>query len=293
MDRLLVIGGSGLLGSKVVEIAKKDYEVFGTYNKHLISGNKMYKLDTCNRQHTFELIEKLKPDCVIDAHGIADLDYCEVHNEEAWQSNVDSSKNAAEACKKIGAKYMFISTDNVFDGRKLRYTEKDSPHPLNYYAKTKVVMEHILPTLDVNYIIARTTGFYGTGGFGKVSFTTWLINKLKNKEQVRIVTDQRNNATLTDNLTEFLLELYQKDAIGTFNITGKDCISKYDLANKIATVFGLDKRLIKPITIAELNLLAPRPGSINMVTNKVERITKLKPLTVDEGLSILKKQMLE
>ncbi len=290
MDKILVIGCSGLLGNKIMQLGNGRFEMTGTYNSHAFEGKNTVRLDACDRPAVFKLMDKVKPDCVIDTHSLTNLDYCETHPEDTWQQNVDSAKNVAEACKKFGSKYIFMSTDVVFDGKKLRYTEKDKPHPLCYYAKTKLIMEYVLATLDVNYIVARSSVLYGTGGSGKVSFLVWLINKLRNKEQVRIVTDQRNNPTLTDNLTEQMFRLYEKDETGIFHITGKETISRYDFSVGAAEYFGLDTSLITPITSAELNQIAPRPGSVSMETDKVERATGIKTLTVKEGLAIFKKQ---
>ena len=95
-----------------------------------------------------------------------------------------------------------MSTDYVFDGKKMKYTEKDKPHPLSYLARTKVIVEQMLWVLDVNYVVARTSVIYGKGGLNKVSFARWLIEKLKKGEQVKIVSDQLNNPTFVDNLAE-------------------------------------------------------------------------------------------
>jgi dTDP-4-dehydrorhamnose reductase len=293
MERLLIIGCSGLLGSRLREMAKGTFEVFGTYNSHEVEADNTFKLDVTNREGTFRLIDKLKPDCVVDTHAMNNLDYCETHIDETWRVNVDGTRNVAEACKNFGSKYIFLSTDYVFDGKKLRYTEKDKPHPLNYYAKTKLVAECMLSALDMNYIVARTSVMYGMGGMNKVSFVAWLISKLGNKEGVRIVNDQRNNPTLADNLAEFLLRLYQKDEGGLFHITGKECLSRYDFALEIARTFGLNKSLITPITTPELNQIAKRPESVSMSAEKAERVANMKALDVKEGLQILKKQMAE
>ena len=291
MERLLVIGCSGLLGSRLMEMAKSEYEVFGTYNSHEVKADNAFRLDVTDRENSFKLINKIKPDCVVDTHALNNLDYCETHMDETWRVNVDGARNVAEACKNFGSKYIFLSTDDVFDGKKLRYTEKDKPHPLNYYAKTKLVAECMLAALDTNYLVARTSVLYGRGGMNKINFVVWLIDKLRDKEKVRIVNDQRNNPTLADNLAEFLLKLYKKDESGIFHIAGKECISRFDFAMEIARTFNLDRGLITPITTPELNQIAKRPDSVNMSTEKAERAANMRTLTVKEGLQILKKQM--
>ncbi len=291
MDKVLIIGISGLLGSRAYEVGKEKYKIFGTYKEHEVKGENFFYLDVTQRKKVFDLIEKLKPELVIDTHALHNVDYCETHPEEAWLINVDGTKNVAEACKKVGCKMIFISTDYVFDGEKLRYSEKDKPKPLNYYAKTKLIAERILDALDVNYIVARTAVLYGKGGMGKLNFVLWTIQKLKNKEKIKIVTDQYNNPTFADNLAEILFALYEKDAKGVFHTVGKDCLSRFEFALKIAKIFGLDSKLIEPIITPELNQIAPRPRKVDLITEKVKRITGIEPLGVEDGLKILKNQL--
>ena len=291
MERILVIGCSGLLGSRLMALGENRYKVFGTYNMHEVKAENAHRLDVLDRANVSKLVNRIKPDCVFDTHAITNVDYCETHQEEAWKSNVEGSRNIAEACKSEGCKYVLMSTDYVFDGTKLKYTEKDKPHPLNYYAKTKLIAEYMLAALDINYIVARSAVLYGNGGAGKVSFPIWLINELKAKKKVRIVSDQHNNPTYSDSLVEFLFRLCDKDETGIFHIAGKECVSRLEFAKDIAHVFGLDTSLISQITSSELNQVAIRPNNLNLSTEKAERVSGLKALTVNEGLSLFKKQL--
>jgi len=291
MSRILVIGAGGLLGSTLMSLGKD--EMFGTYNTRPIEGSNLFQLDATKRQNAFKLVEKIKPDLVIDTHSITNVDYCETHPEEAWSVNVEGTKNIAEACKTFGAKMIFISTDYVFDGKKTTgYTEKDKPKPLNYYAKTKLIGEKILEALDVDYIIARTAVLYGHGGIGKISFPLWVVDKLKKKETINVVIDQYNNPTYVKNLAETLLLLYKKDARGLFHITGPECISRYDFAKLTAKTFGLDESLIKQTRTPEINQVARRPEKLNMSNEKLRRVSKANLVGINEGLQALKEQML-
>ena len=291
MDKLLVIGGSGLLGSKVLEMGIDKYEIYSTYSTHKIPGKDNLRLDVTDRNDVASTIEQIKPDFVIDTHALHNVDYCELHKEEAWNVNVDGTRNVAEASKLAGAKYVFISTDYVFDGKKLDYTEKDKPNPLNYYAMTKLVAEEMLDILSVNHITIRTSVVYGKGGLGKTPFVLWLCEKLRNRETVSIVADQHNNPTLVDSVVESIFRLFKNDSTGLFHVTGSECLSRYNFSIHIANKFGLDTKLIKMVTTPQLNQVAKRPEKVKINTGKVERITGLKMLSVDQGLDILKKQL--
>jgi dTDP-4-dehydrorhamnose reductase len=291
MERLLVVGATGGLGSKLMELGAGRFEMFGTYNRHAADGRNMVPMDACNRDGVLKAIKSAKPDCVIDTHALTNLDYCESHQEEAWNVNVNGSRNVADACREVGCKYIFLSTDNVFDGKKASYSEEDETNPINHYAKTKVEVERELASLDIDYVVARTAVVYGTGGMGKVGFVPWIIDKLKSGERIRVVTDQRNNPTLSDNLAGLLFGLYEKNATGIFHTTGMECMSRYDFARETAKAFGLDAALIDPIVSDELKQIAPRPKNLNMITEKVRRLTGKSPLSVAEGLAEFKRQL--
>ena len=289
----MIIGASGLLGSRLMALGKEKYHMFGTYNTHSVDGNDVFKLDVNKRNDVFKLVEDIKPDFVVDTHALHNVDYCETHPEETWMVNVDGTRNVAEISKRVGAKYAYISTDYVFDGKKLVYTEKDKPNPLSYYAKTKWAAEMILEALDVNYVAARTAVMYGLSGKGKLPFVLWLIGKLQANETVKIVTDQHNNPTFADNLVNILFRLFELDEKGLFHATGKDCLSRYEFSKIVARKFDLNEDLIEPITTPELNQIAKRPEKVNMNNNKVERVTGIKTLTVNDGLNILKEQLVD
>jgi dTDP-4-dehydrorhamnose reductase len=291
MDKILIIGCSGLLGSRLIEIGKRNYKLFGTYFTHPVTDKNVYQIDITKREKVFSLFEKIKPDCVINTAAITDLEYAETHSEETWQLNVDGVKNVAEASAKENSKIIFLSTDQVFDGKKTNYTEVNKPRPLNYYAKTKVIAENVLDVLDADYVIGRTSGLYGVGGSGKLSFAMWVINKLSKKEQINCVTDQYNNPTFADNLAEMLYALYEKDVKGIFHTAGADLISRFEWAVKIAEIFGFDKALIKEITTKDLNWKAKRPEKVNLLKDKIKKVTGINPLGIDEGTATLKEQL--
>ena len=290
MQKVLVIGASGLVGSTLMQIGASKYEMFGTFNKNTVRANSCVRLDVTDRRKVFEIIKDIKPELVIDTHAVSNVDYCELHQEEAWSINVDGTRNVAEASKVAGAKYVLISTDYVFDGKKSSYSEKDKPHPINYYGKTKLAAEMILQALDINALTVRTAVIYGNAKGNKTSFVSWIVERLKNKQATKIVIDQYNNPTLADSLADIILRLFEIDANGLFHATGNECISRYDFAIKIAETFELDKKLIMPITTPELNQIARRPEKLNMETHKVERVVKIKMRSISEGLNILKEQ---
>lgn len=291
MKKILVIGSSGLLGSRIIEVGRDSYEMFGTYSKHKTDAESDYHLDSLNRKQTFAVMKEVNPDFVIDTHAITNLDYCEANPEEAWNVNVEGAKNIAEASENAGAKYVFLSTDNVFDGRKETYLETDKAHPLNQYGKTKVAAEEMLEASSIDFLVIRTAVLYGIGGIGKPSFATWLISKLENGEKVKAVTDQKNNPTFVDSLAASILKLCEKNERGIFHVSGKDCISRYEFSLQIAEAFGFGKEMVIPVSSSELGQIAKRPKAVNLGIGKVEKATGMNVLSIKEGISMFRKQI--
>lgn len=143
MEKLIITGASGLLGSKIVNLAKakKDYRAIPLHNTKPLYSNSL-KLDITNRKEVFDLFRKIKPDVVIHTAAETNVDRCETQKELSWKINVEGTRNIAEACSKTGAKMVYVSTDYVFDGEKGLYTEEDKPNPVNHYGITKLEGEN-------------------------------------------------------------------------------------------------------------------------------------------------------
>lgn len=288
MNKILVIGGSGLLGSKIVSKGSEDFQVFGTFHSHrLNSRTDLIGLNKCNREKTLSLIKEINPIAVIDTAAMHNVDYCEKNPDESYKINVSGTKNVAEACRETWAKMVFISTDYVFDGEMGGYSEKDTPNPQSVYARHKLEAENVVKeTLD-DWAVVRTSVIYGWDE-AKFNFVTWTIDKLQKKEAIKIVDDQYSSPTLADNLAEALLSLIKKDKRGLYHIAGNDCVNRHDLTLKIAYVFGLDKSLVTPIATKDLNQLAKRPMMACLDVSKAQKELNIRLLRAEEGLKKMK-----
>jgi len=300
--KILVIGGGGQLGSRIVEQAEDRFDIYATYvtREPPLAPPKIFQVDKTDRKAIETLFQKLKPNVVIDTAALHSVDYCETHKDETWAVNVDGTGNVAKACKKHAAKMVFVSTDYVFDGAKGNYVEEDPPNPINYYGLSKLEAERVIAQTCENHVIARPSVIYSwvppaqrqlQSSSGKpLNFAMWLIQKLSNKELVKIVTDQYSSPTLADSLAKNLVRLSESDHTGTYHIAGKTRLSRYDFALKIAQKFGLDENLISPITTDQLKQMAKRPMDSSLNVENVERDLKTKMLTIDKALDLMGKQ---
>ncbi len=287
--RILITGGSGLLGSNAARIAADGFEVYATYNSNpsQIAGCQFVHLDIRDKQQVLSVLEEVKPDLVIHTAGLVNVDYCDEHEGEAWAINVEGTENVALASKQVGAKLVYISTDSVFDGKKGMYTEEDVPCPLTVYAKTKVEGERRVQRWLPDSIIVRTV-FYGWSLHTKKSLAEWVVDGLREGKKLKMWTDALFTPILANNLAEVLIAMCRQNLNGIYHVAGKERCSKYAFGREVARAFGLDGNLIEPSSIAEAGLRAPRPKDPSLNIAKVSAAIDTKLLGVKEGIAWFK-----
>ena len=300
MDKLLIIGSSGLVGSKLAALAAKHgFEAYSTTNKRKTSLPRVSPLDITDRNATLRLVKEIRPRVVVNTAAITNVDYCETHREEAQKVNVEGVSNLVEAASENNARLIHISTDYVFDGSIGHYTEDDVPRPLNFYGQTKLESEKIVSKLS-SYGIARPSVIYGwtapeTSGLASdsvkpMNFAMFVVHKLKMNEIVKVVRDQYSSPTFADNLAEALLRLARHPGNGIFHTAGRSCLSRYEFAVKMAESFGYSTRLVQPVFSSEFKQLATRPKNTCLQVERAQKTLGMTFLTTEEGVMEMMKQ---
>jgi dTDP-4-dehydrorhamnose reductase len=254
-----------------------------------------FKLDKTSTDESSNVFAKVRPEVVVDSAALTNVDYCEIHREEAWRVNVEGSENIARLCSKFGSKLVHISTDYVFDGEKGNYLEQDTPAPLNYYGVTKrEAEERALKTCSETLIVRPSIIYSWTpqrevemGGGKPLNFAMWIIKKLANNEPVKIVGDQFNSPTLADNLAEGILHAVERDLSGILHLAGGSRLSRYEFVLRLAQTLGLDTQLVQEVRTADMHWLARRPRDSSLNIEKAKRL-ELPVIKVDEALQRLK-----
>ena len=289
MCKILITGGSGLLGSNIAKLATSKFEVYATYNKNEVGMKAVhfFQIDLTKKEQLVK-IEQIKPDFIIHCAALTNVDYCEDHPSEAYNQNVLVSINVAEIAKKIRAYLIHISTDSVFDGTNGNYKEDDIPNPINLYGRTKLEAEQKILSIYSHSCIVRTN-IYGWNKRDKFSLAEWMLSKLTNKEELPALKDIYFSPILVNDLVEVLFNLQERKYEDIIHFAGSETCSKLDFAYMIAEVFDLDKSLIKPVSIYELGLKAPRGKNTSLNVSKAEKILKGHLPKVKEGLKKMKK----
>jgi len=289
--KLLITGASGLLGTKLCEIAlRKNHEVYSAYSQNRPLYGTPVKLDILDLKAEQQILDRIKPQGVVHAAALTDVDKCEMEKELAWKTNVEATTNLVRLCKERDAYLVYVSTDYVFDGEKGRYKEMDDPAPINHYGLTKLKGEEAVQALN-KYCIARGSVIYGsTPATGKTNFALWLLDKLRKKEEVKIITDQWNSPTLNVSMAEMILQILEKRVNGIFHLAGATRLSRYEFAEHLAETFNLDPKYIKPVQSEHIKWIAKRPKDSSLDVSKAKRTLAIKPLEIREALETMKKE---
>jgi dTDP-4-dehydrorhamnose reductase len=283
--KIFIVGGSGVIGSYFVKsFAKENSDINYTYYKNKVSYTKGINLDVQDRDDTLKILKKFQPDLIIIANALTGVDFCEANPSLAESINVKGTKNIVDGCKSVNSKLVFISTSAVFNGTKSEYSENDKPNPTGIYGLTKFQGEKIIQESNLPFLILRTDQPYcWKEKWQHTNSVIRVIENLEKNQQFKEVVDWYNTPTYVPDFVNATKELIQKDLEGIFHLVGSDFISRYDWSQKVADIFHLKKKLIKPIDSSELKLPVER-NNIKLNNNKLLQNTGYKMAGVEEGL---------
>ncbi len=285
--RILITGGSGLLGRAVINASlTMGVDIIPTYHS-TPADRRSVQMDIEDAEEVQRVLQETKPDCVLHAAAMTNVDLCEDDPPRAWAINAEGTKHVADACDDVGAKLLYISTDYVFDGQSGPYSEEAATHPINVYGESKLAGEGFTLANPGN-VVARVCVLYGVG---RPNFVTWVMDSLRKNMPITVVTDQYNTPTYTTNCARALLTMCTLDLDGTYHVSGRERLNRYEFARAIAEVFGLNKNLIKASTSNLLHQRAKRPMDSSLIVEKAEKALGMRLANVREGLTKMKEEM--
>jgi dTDP-4-dehydrorhamnose reductase len=296
--RLLVVGAAGQVGDSLVRQAREQgHSVTGTYRMRTsgVPGLEALALDKTDSAAVERLVEKVRPEVVIDTSAMHNVDYCESHPEEAFRVNRDGTAYLAKAAHALGAQFTFISTDFVFDGSgHPPYTERDTVHPQSEYARSKVEGElaALAPAPDQNLVV-RPSVIYSWWGprrqsassSGKgVNFGTWLAEEVRQGREVRIIDDLITSPTHAGDLAGAILALLSKSAHGVYHTAGGTAIDRYRFSVALIERIGLDPQKVRPVHATEFAQKAPRPSNSSLDSSHLTASTGYRMMELPAAL---------
>jgi dTDP-4-dehydrorhamnose reductase len=275
--RILITGASGLLGLNMDAVSASAVSIL--------------QADLLAPGVLEQVLDQTQPDWIIHCAALANIDNCETDPELAHRMNAllpgklaglcialrraQSEAHVARGGARVdtvhpdGIRLVHISTDAVFDGQKGDYTEVDTPNPLSVYALTKLEGERSVTDINPDATIARVN-LFGWSMAGKRSLAEFFFNNLSAGKQVMGFTDVYFCPLLANDLAHILLDMLEKRLNGLYHVVSRSSTSKYDFGVAVAQRFGLDERLIIPVSVAAAGLKAARSPNLTLRTDKLD-----------------------
>jgi len=259
MKKILITGGSGVVGS-YVQKALKGY----TYCTPSHA-----ELDITNLSTIEKYFAKVRPEFVIHLAAKTNVDECEKNPTEAYLVNAEGTKNIATICKKFQSFLVYLSTAAVFDGKKKHFLEDDNTSPVNIYGKSKLAGEQSINDLLDEYLIIRAAWVIG-GSKKEKKFVSYIIDQIKNKDEIMIVNDKFGTITYAKDLADFIVSSIKAKNRGVYHFAAKGICSRYLIAKEIISFFNSTVELI-PVSSSYFSnqFSAPRPDREIIISKKI------------------------
>ncbi|HSW55527.1 MAG TPA: NAD(P)-dependent oxidoreductase [Ignavibacteriaceae bacterium] len=287
MRKVLVTGGSGLLGQHLNIAISKKFNLYTTFNNN--PGNckefPSLKIDVRNENELQLIFHEIEPNIVI--HTAAVTNPIPKENQSAkeyFETNVTATKNIAQLCEKYKAKLIYISTDLVYAGYRGSFLKEDAKLiPATLYAETKLVGEMKIKATTDNYLILRTALLYGFGlNHSRCHFQT-MFDDLKNNKPVKLFTDQFRTPISLKDAANIIMGLAEMELKGrTINLGGLERVSRYELGEIICSLAGYDKNLLQKIAMDDISNF-PEVKDVSLNTEKLQSLG-LKPRSIEENI---------
>jgi dTDP-4-dehydrorhamnose reductase len=270
--RILVTGASGLLGLSLALEAAKEHTVIGAVHSQPLKNVPFTTLsiDLLAPGAVERLLEQAQPDWVIHCAALAIVDACESQPLQARKLNTEIPAQLAEHVARGGARLLHVSTDAVFDGQRGGYTEDDLPNPLGVYARSKLDGERGVLAANPQALVARVN-LFGWSLSGRRSLAEFFFNNLSAGSPVKGFTDVYFCPVLVNDLSPLFISMLEAGLSGLYHATGSECLDKYSFGVRLAQRFGLDERLITPVSVADAGLQAVRSPRLTMRNDRLAR----------------------
>jgi dTDP-4-dehydrorhamnose reductase len=258
--KIFITGGSGLVGSNVLSYFKEnDCTVIGSHLSHQTKGTVFF--DTINLKNVanFDLVN-YAPDVIVHCGAMTNVDLAEEKPEESFLNTITSTRNLIELAKQNKTKFIYISTDYVFNGETGFYKESDSPNPINIYGKHKLEAEKIVLESLNDSLVIRITNVYGKEERNK-NFVARLVNQVKNCQDIELSLPYDQYATPINarDVAKALWILINKKSKGIYHLASTDYLNRCQLADKIFKNFGYSQFSIERLETNKLKQNAQRP----------------------------------
>lgn len=250
MKKVLAFGGSGLVGSKFIELYNQVFE---------IQSPSVEELDILNKEGILKFAKEFNPDTIINFAAYTLVEKAETQKNDkggiCYLINAIGAKNVADVCQILNKHLVHISTDYVFDGTKSEspYIEEDKPNPINWYGKTKHFGEQFILESGCPAAIVRICMPFSPFYDFKKDIARFFLDELKKRHAIKAITDQRITPTIVSDIVAALKIIVEAGSSELYHVSSTDSVTPLEFAKTIAKTFQLDYSLVKSINFDEYN----------------------------------------
>jgi dTDP-4-dehydrorhamnose reductase len=254
--RILVTGAEGQVGSELSALlAGHDVVALGRHDLDLTAPTLV------------DDVVDLTPDVVVNCAAVNDVDGVEADDRPARAVNADAPGRLGEACGRLGAHLIHLSTDYVFAGDKAGpYDEDDTPAPLSAYGRSKLAGEAAVMAGPGTWTVVRTAIVFGRRGRGLVET---ILDRARAGQPLRMAGDLRISPTYALDLAGVLVHMAADRVTGLYHVANAGSCTPYELALEVVDAAGLDDAAVERVGIADLARPAPRPPNSALVSARL------------------------
>jgi dTDP-4-dehydrorhamnose reductase len=274
------MGAYGMLGSELSPVLiRSGHSVF----RQGRSNSADYQVDPCCSKDVAGLLDATDPEVIVNLIAETNVDTCEAEPGKAYIANTRTVEVVAAAIRGRGIHLVHISTDQVYSGKGPH--REDCVQPCNVYALSKLCGEMVAATVDAT--ILRTNYVGASRAKGRLGFTDWVINSLRERKSITLFEDVLFSPLHVNTLCEFVAVVIKKRISGTFNAGTFDGLSKADFVLKLADLLNLDVSCAKMGCAKDANLVARRPLDMRLATGKLEYALGIRSPGMNETIELV------
>lgn len=258
--KVFIVGASGLVGSNCMKhFTEQGWDVKGSYFSFEQPGTVFYNTLEPTDTNNFDIVS-WQPDVIVHCGAMTHVDYCETHEEESYRQTVQSTKNLIEVALRCKARFVYISTDYVFDGKNGPYREDAPVNPLSVYARHKLEAEQTALKALHQTLVLRVTNVYGNEARGK-NFVTRIVDQCRNNQKLtlKLPYDQYASPTNAWDIARAMFVLLRDGKHGIYHIGSTDYMNRVELALRVLSYFPSAEYDLVPLSTEELRQPAARP----------------------------------
>ncbi len=249
--KVLITGAAGLVGAALTRHCRASGDEALAFDRE--------GLDITDERAVREAFKSLRPDAAVNCAAWTDVDGCELDPQRAFLVNSQGVETLATAARLVGASFVTVSTDYVFDGRRENYfyTQRDDPHPLSAYGAAKLEGERRAQSASARTSVVRTGWVFGAGGR---NFLATVVERARRGEHLRAISDSYGTPTYAPDLAARLRELAGMDLPGVYHVVNAGEGASYEgFARAALQAAGLHDAQIEAVQTDSLHRPAPRP----------------------------------